>query len=100
MNATLAAAALVVGYLAGRTRPASRSLDCVTNWAWRQVHIASSTGRRGPSWWAAQALVFAPVAAAMFVIRPRRSLHIWRHRHDPAPRSEPIRIPDDESAAR
>lgn len=57
------------GYLLGRVRPLSR-LDA---WAWRQVHAARLTGRRGVRWWAAQAVGVTQVLV-VFAVAPRRTV--------------------------
>ncbi|MEW1638615.1 hypothetical protein AB0469_31725 [Streptomyces sp. NPDC093801] len=83
MTALLLVAAVSVGYLAGRARPAPRASD----WAWLQIDR-----RRAPRsswrWWAAQP-VFAVEIAVLLATRPRATVHAWRTRNEPQPPRSP-----------
>ncbi|MEV6569962.1 hypothetical protein [Streptomyces sp. NPDC051577] len=84
---TLAAAALLAGYLIGRTRPAQR----VSDWAERLTWRRPSVTRREWRWWAAQP-VYACQIAVLLATQPRHTVHAWRTRHAPPPRSPAVTL--------
>lgn len=96
--------AIVVAFAAGYAARIIRPLDQIDTWAWDQDYRRArelrdgTAGRRRPGWWAAQA-VFAVEIVAALVIRPRATVHAWRHRHDLPPRSPAPRY-DPEWAAK
>ncbi|MEU9606176.1 hypothetical protein [Streptomyces sp. NPDC048057] len=71
--ALAATAALGVGYVLGRIQP----LDRLDTWVWRRLTFGGPWVR---SRWQ-QLLVFGAHA----VVRPRATVHAWRHRNDPPP---------------
>ena len=77
-------AALAVGYLLGRARPAARA----SSWAHWLFFGTDLPSRRQPVWWVAQA-VFLCEIAVMLVTRPRGFARAWRHRNDPPPPRSP-----------
>lgn len=86
----IAAPAFAAGYAARIVRP----LDRIDTWAWDQDRRRArelrdgTAGRRRPGWWAAQT-VFAVEIVAALVVRPRDTVHAWRHRKDPPPPRSP-----------
>jgi hypothetical protein len=88
--AILLLAALAVGYTVGRLRP----WDRLDTWVWRRFTFGGTWTRSKP-----QRLL---TIAAHVLVRPRVSLDIWRHRHDPpTPRSPALQIRrhDEESSS-
>ncbi|MFJ9799867.1 hypothetical protein [Streptomyces sp. NPDC101145] len=87
--ALLAAAAMAVGYVLGRIRPARRA----SYWAHWLIYGRNFTRARW-QWWVAQ-LVFACEIVVLLSTRPRQTVHAWRHRNDPPlPLSPPVRVRD------
>ncbi|MYU20782.1 hypothetical protein [Streptomyces sp. SID8352] len=74
------AAALAVGYTAGRIKPCTRA----SHWAHWLFVGTTRPSRRDPRWWLAQA-VFLGEIAVLLGTRPRQTLHAWKHRNDPPP---------------
>lgn len=97
--------AITTAFAAGYAARTIRPLDRIDTWAWDQGYRRArelrdgTAGRRRPGWWAAQA-VFAVELVAALVIRPRATVHAWRHRKDPAPPRSPAPRFDPEWAAR
>lgn len=86
LTALTAAALLAAGYTLGRCRPWRRASD----WAWWNVGVGKPRWtRRQVCWWLAQG-VFAIEIAGALVTRPRLTLRVWRHRHDPPPPRSPV----------
>lgn len=90
----LVAVGFALGYAARHVRP----LALIDDWAWEQVYVRTRdlrdnpARRRRPGWWLAQ-VVFAVELLGALVVRPRRTVHAWRHRHDPPPpRGPAVRI--------
>lgn len=88
-------AALTVGYLLGRVKPAARA----SSWAHWLFFGTTCPGRRDPRWWLAQA-VFLCEIAVLLASRPRQTVHAWQHRHDLPPKAEPLRFDPDWAAKR
>lgn len=86
-------AAMVVGYMLGRWRPAHRASD----WAWWGLGVGRpSWTRKDPRWWLAQC-VFAAEIVAMFTTRPRQTItNIRANRAQP--QSEPVLVHDTDWA--
>jgi hypothetical protein len=84
-----ALAALAVGYLLGRWRPAHRASD----WAHWLNYQTPRVTRRDYRWWLAQPVYVAEIAW-MFLLRPRETAHAWRHRNDPPPKRGPVLVFD------
>lgn len=95
MTALLVAAALAVGYLLGRWRPAHRASD----WAAWLPYSRPPVTRRHVRWWLAQ-VVYAAEIARMFAVAPRETARAWRHRHDPPPPRSPAPVFDRDWAAK
>lgn len=88
MLTLLLAAAVVAGYLTGRTRPARRVSDWAERLPWRRPGFS----RREWRWWVAQP-VYACQIAVLLTTRPRHTIRVWREwrtRHDPRP---PVPVP-------
>lgn len=91
---TWLALTLAIGFTAGYTARIIRPLHRIDTWARDQEYRRArdlrdgTAGRRRPGWWAAQA-VFAVEIGAALVIRPRATVHAWRHRNDPPPPRSP-----------
>lgn len=97
--------AIVAAFAAGYTARIVRPLDRIDTWAWEQDYRRGrelrdgTAGRRRSGWWVAQA-VFAVELVAALVLRPRTTVHAWRHRKDPPPRSPAPRYDPDWAARR
>ncbi|WP_328962943.1 hypothetical protein [Streptomyces virginiae] len=87
MLTLLLAAAVVAGYLTGRTRPAQRASDWAARLVWRRPALT----RREWRWWAAQP-VYACQIAVLLATQPRATVHAWRTRNDPPPRSPAVTL--------
>lgn len=87
---TAALGLLASGFALGYTARCVRPLHRIDNWAWDQDYQRrrdlrdNPTRRRQLGWWAAQ-VVFAVEMLTALVVYPRRTVHAWRHRHDPPP---------------
>lgn len=88
MTALTLAAALALGYLLGRARPARRAAD----WAAWLPYAQPRITRRDWRWWAAQPIYLAEILL-LLARAPRRTVHDWQHRNDPPPPLAPaVRI--------
>ncbi|MFD9248476.1 hypothetical protein [Streptomyces bottropensis] len=87
MTALLIAAAVAVGYLLGRARPAHRASD----WAHWQT-VGTPPARRTARWWAVWA-VLSTENIGWLLSHPVKGWHAWQHRNDPPPpRSPAVKI--------
>lgn len=93
MSALAVCAAVVLGYLIGRTRPAHRALD----WAnWQSVGTRRPTGLRYAAVWA----LLSAENIAWLALHPVQGWHAWKHRNDPPPPRSPATTYDPDWAAK
>ncbi|WP_431784365.1 hypothetical protein [Streptomyces chumphonensis] len=87
MIPALIAAALLVGYVLGRIRPARRTSD----WANWQRYGTRPTGARYAAMW----LVLSAENLVWLALHPVQGWHAWQRRHDPPPPRSPALIVRD-----